>query len=550
MHDDLQMMRQLEMEKCFADRQIPCRWVQDMGYGFGFPLFNFYPPLPYLIGQGIRFLGFSFVDTVKITFALSFIVSGVSMYLLAKEFFPENFNFKGRKISLGALVSAIFYIWAPYHAVDVYVRGAMNEAWALSFFPLIFWSVYRLVMCNKRETRRWIILLALAYSALLTSHNLMVLIFTPVLAGWVLIHLWRKSRWSRLPKIIISGIWALGLAAFFTLPALAENKFTQVRGQLEGYYDYTAHFVSLRQLLISRFWGYGPSVWIDAEDGMSFQIGHIHWILSLIIGGWLIFLIIQGRKKLIKSFRESNFLLPSFYLFVVGWFSAFMTHLRAIGIYKAIPILSLIQFPWRFLTIVIFAFSFISGVAVIIFENKKVSSWITGLLVAGLMILNWNYFLPRNGKMGALTDEEKFSGAAWDLQQTAGIYDYLPIYAEMAPNAPRDKIAEIIQGEGEIYNSQDGTSWAEFDIGVRSDIAQVRIGIFKFPGWKMFIDGKEVENFVAGDEKWGRMYVEIPKGEHKIRAKFTNTPVRAASNFISLSSWLGLFTFLVLKRKK
>jgi len=550
MHDDLQMMRQLEMEKCFADRQIPCRWVQDMGYGFGFPLFNFYPPLPYLIGQGIRFLGFSFVDTVKITFALSFIVSGVSMYLLAKEFFPENFNFKGRKISLGALVSAIFYIWAPYHAVDVYVRGAMNEAWALSFFPLIFWSVYRLVMCNKRETRRWIILLALAYSALLTSHNLMVLIFTPVLAGWVLIHLWRKSRWSRLPKIIISGIWALGLAAFFTLPALAENKFTQVRGQLEGYYDYTAHFVSLRQLLISRFWGYGPSVWIDAEDGMSFQIGHIHWILSLIIGGWLIFLIIQSRKKLIKSFRESNFLLPSFYLFVVGWFSAFMTHLRAIGIYKAIPILSLIQFPWRFLTMVIFAFSFISGVTVIIFENKKVRSWTIGLLVAGLVIFNWNYFLPRDGKMGALTDEEKFSGAAWDLQQTAGIYDYLTIYAEMAPNAPRDKIAEIIQGEGEIYNSQDGTSWAEFDIGVRSDIAQVRIGIFKFPGWKVFIDGKEVENFVAGDEKWGRMYVEVPKGEHKIRAEFTNTPVRAASNFISLSSWLGLFTFLVLKRKK
>ena len=550
MHDDLQIMRQLEMEKCFADRQIPCRWVQDMGYGFGFPLFNFYPPLPYLIGQGIRFLGFSFVDTVKITFALSFIVSGVSMYLLAKEFFPENFNFKGRKISLGALVSAIFYIWAPYHAVDVYVRGAMNEAWALSFFPLIFWSVYRLIICNKREIRRWIILLALAYSALLTSHNLMVLIFTPVLAGWVLIHLWRKSRWSRLPKIIISGIWALGLAAFFTLPALAENKFTQVRGQLEGYYDYTAHFVSLRQLLISRFWGYGPSVWIDAEDGMSFQIGHIHWILSLIIGGWLIFLIIQRRKKIIKSFKESNFLLPSFYLFVVGWFSAFMTHLRSIGIYKAIPILSLIQFPWRFLTIVIFAFSFISGVAVIIFENKKVSSWITGLLVAGLVIFNWNYFLPRDGKMGKLTDEEKFSGAAWDLQQTAGIYDYLPIYAEMAPNAPRDKIAEIIQGEGEIYNSQDGTSWAEFDIGVRSDIAQVRIGIFKFPGWKVFIDGKEVENFVAGDEKWGRMYVEVPKGEHKIRAEFTNTPVRAASNFISLSSWLGLFTFLVLKRKK
>src|SRR3989338_8621713 len=77
MHDDLQMMRQLEMEKCFLDLQIPCRWVPDMGYGFGFPLFNFYPPLPYLIGEIFRVIGFSFVVTVKLTFILSFVASAI-----------------------------------------------------------------------------------------------------------------------------------------------------------------------------------------------------------------------------------------------------------------------------------------------------------------------------------------------------------------------------------------------------------------------------------------------------------------------------------------
>src|SRR3989344_8647632 len=61
MHDDLQMMRQLEMEKCFKDGQIPCRWIPDMGYGYGFPLYNFYPPLPYWIGMLVRVIGFSFV---------------------------------------------------------------------------------------------------------------------------------------------------------------------------------------------------------------------------------------------------------------------------------------------------------------------------------------------------------------------------------------------------------------------------------------------------------------------------------------------------------
>ncbi|MFV1917701.1 MAG: 6-pyruvoyl-tetrahydropterin synthase-related protein, partial [Patescibacteria group bacterium] len=212
MHDDLQMMRQLEMEKCFLDGQIPCRWVPDMGYGFGFPLFNFYPPLPYLMGQGIRLIGYSFVTTAKLMFALSFIVSGITMYLLAKDFF-------GR---LGGVLSGVFYIWAPYYAVDVYVRGAMNEVWALAWFPLIFWAGYRLIISKKREGIRWIILLALAYFALFTSHNLMVLIFTPFFGMWILLHLWRENKWSRIPQLLISMVWALGLAAFFTLPALAE----------------------------------------------------------------------------------------------------------------------------------------------------------------------------------------------------------------------------------------------------------------------------------------------------------------------------------------
>ena len=44
----------------------------------------------------------------------------------------------------GGLLSAVFYIWAPYHSVDVFVRGAMNEAWAFVWFPLIFWSAKKL----------------------------------------------------------------------------------------------------------------------------------------------------------------------------------------------------------------------------------------------------------------------------------------------------------------------------------------------------------------------------------------------------------------------
>jgi len=552
MHDDLQMMRQLQLEKCFADGQIPCRWIQDMGYGFGFPLFNFYPPLPYLIGQAIRLIGFSFVNTVKLNFALSIIVSGIAMYFLAKEFF-------GR---LGGVLSAVFYVWAPYHAVDVYVRGAMNEAWALAWFPLIFWAGYRLVISKKREGTRWIIVLALAYFALFTSHNLMVLILTPFFAVWVLLHLWREGAWRKIPQLILSGTLAFGLAAFFTLPALLENKFTQVRSQLVGYYDFTAHFVSIRQLLTSRFWGYGPSVWGVTDDRMSFQVGHIHWILSIVVAATAVLrLLVRSRgsnpiKKLINADRITHVAL---FFIAVGWIAAFLTHSRSTPIWLAIDQMKFIQFPWRFLAIVIFAFSFIVGVIPgIIAEWKSRHRFLAKLvatpaqilfsliLILSLILLNWNYFKPEGGKMGVLTDEEKFRGAAWELQQTAGIYDYLPIDAETAPTGPQKETAEIMEGEGEIIKPTQGTYWAKFNANIESETAIIRLGIFQFPNWRAFVDGVEVDTFVAEDEKWGRIYFKIPSGEHLVYAQLFNTPVRTAGNLIS---WAGLLSFPLWRRR-
>lgn len=547
MHDDLQMMRQLQMEKCFKDGQIPCRWVPDMGYGFGFPLFNFYPPLPYLIGEVVRLFGFSFISTAKILFALSLIASGVTMYLLAKEFFTYEVKIRGKKINLGALTSSIFYIWVPYHAVDVYVRGAMNESWALAWFPLILWSGYRLLL-EKKKIAKWIITLGISWFALLTSHNLMVLIFGPVFALWIIFWMWREQRWSGVLPLVRAGILAFGLAAFFTLPAVFENKFTQIRGQLVGYYDYTAHFVDLNQLLITRFWGYGPSVWDVRDDGMSFQIGHVHWILSLFIGAWVIYRLFKISKN-----KRNPKLLSTYYLLVgfliIGWASAFMTHSRSTPIWQLIPPIGLLQFPWRFLTIIVFSFSFLAGSIVLLIKNKKLLNSIIGLLVLGLVALNWNYFLPEHGRMGKLTDEEKFSAAAWDLQQTAGIYDYLPSTAETAPKESRKALVEVLKGEATNGNEKEGTNWAEFDTSVVSETAVLRLGIFKFPGWKVFVDGKEIESYIPTEEKWGRMWVDVPEGEHKVKIRLYNTWPRTLGNTISLISWVGLITYPVWKKK-
>lgn len=530
MHDDLQMMRQLEMEKCFLDGQIPCRWVPDMGYGYGFPLFNYYPPLPYLIGQGIRLLGFNFVATVKITFALAFVASGVTMYFWASRFF-------GR---FAGIVSSVFYLWAPYHAVDIYVRGAMNEAWALVWFPLILLGGFEILSRTKKHTG-WVLVLAIAWFGLLTSHNLMVIVFTPVFALWCLGILLYEKKFKALPSLVLSGVIALGLAAFFTLPVLVEKGAVQTDTLVRGYYEYTAHFSSASQILFSRYWGYGPSVWMAQDDKMSFQVGWIHWIAPTIIAVLLTLRIATKRKV-------SLAVLAGLFMIGIAWFASFMTHPRSVPIWQLVSSLSFVQFPWRFLTLSILGFSF--GVGAIAHLFGRVRSYGFGiLLVIAVLVYSWNYFLPEHGKMGPLTDQQKFSGAAWELQQTAGIYDYLPTTAKTAPKAPKNTVAEYVKGEGSIPSSQEGTNWAQFVTYTESDDAVVRVNILNFPGWRVFVNGREVPHFVESKDEWGRIAFTVPQGRNEVMLRLYNTPIRSFSNVVSMISWIALLGFVISKRR-
>lgn len=539
MHDDLQMMRQLEMEKCFLDMQIPCRWVPDMGYGFGFPLFNFYPPLPYLIGEGIRLFGFAFTATAKMLFVIAFVASGVTMYFLAEEFFG----------SLGGVVASIFYVWAPYHSVDAYVRGAMNESWALIWFPLILLAGYKLLEKSSKPAK-WVIILSLGWFALLTSHNLMVLAFGPLFLLWLILWLIYTKAFARVVHLAVAGIFSFGLAAFFTVPALLENKFTHINSVLTGYYDYTAHFPSIKQLLFSRFWGYGPSVWMAENDGMSFQVGHIHWVGSLILLGAIALGWYASKSK--KKYLSNQWVIATLFAFFAGWFFVFLTHPRSTAIWRIVTPLRYLQFSWRLLAIIILCFSFVFGAIVKIIaqwtKKKQIIFGIIAILCLGLVVWNWQYFRPYDGKLGPLTDEEKFSGAAWDLQQTAGIYDYLPSDAKEAPTQPKTLIAEVLRGDGEVLSAKQGTNWIDIELAMTSP-GVLRIDTFKFPGWEVTVNGKNVDTFVPDYEKWGRMHVDLQIGTQEVVAKFKNTPVRTLANAISLLSW-GILISVPIWRKK
>lgn len=520
MHDDMQVIRQLSLEKCLNDGQIPCRWVPDLGYGYGYPLFNYYPPLPYFIGEIFRVFKFSFVDTVKLVAATQIILAAFFMYLLGKSLTNR----------MGGLLSAVFYTYAPYHAVNIYVRGAMNEAWASTFFPLVLYFIRQLILKPKPVH---LIGLSLSFSAILLSHNPMALIFTPICFAWFVFWLLKSNNLKNLTiykYFSLSAILSISLSAFFILPLLFETKLVQIDSLFSDYYSYSVHFATFFQLFLSNFWGDGPSVW-GPYDEMSFSIGYFHWIIPLIV---LFFSI----KKYLKT-KKSSFLVAPF-LVILGFFFAFMVHQRSTPIWILISPIQNVQFPWRFLNPTIFLMSLSVAFFPQFFKNRLVSIFLILLVI----LISYKHFYPIHS--GPITDQQKFSGESWRLLTSGSIYDYLPKTSPTAPKQPAKPYIDAIVPESTKYQlsgQKKGTDWMFFNINL-SQPASLYLSNLAFPNFKVTDNGTPINYSI--EPVLGRISLDnLATGNHQIYLKLDNTPIRTFSNTVSLVSLCILAAYFI-----
>jgi hypothetical protein len=525
MHDDLQVGRLHQMDVCIKDGQIPCRWVPDMGYSYGYPLFNYYPPFPYYLGEVFHLLGLSFIDSVKLLFVVGFLTSGLLMFLFARKLWGN----------WGGLLSAVLYLWAPYHAVDVYVRGAMNEFWALAFLPGVYWAIYETV--EDRKTKAKPVLLALFFGILLLSHNLMAFIFTPTFIAFALLLIWlkKKNGKEKIAKLVVGSLWGFGLAAFFTLPVLLEKRFVHVETMLMGYFNYLAHYVPIGKMLFTRFWGYGSSGWLQ-ETGMPFQVGFPHWPLAVAV----FLLAVLGYFR--RWFKKEIVFLVSFF-FSLFLLALFLVHPRSALIWRNLSLLAYLQFPWRFLTLVIFAVSVAGGAVIALLKSPKRGKILALLLILLTAALNFSFF--RVEKVLKIDDEQKlFSALGWRKLQTDAIFDYLPVYAKAPPahEAPEGPVLKA--GVAAIKDIKKGSNWYSFQAQVEEE-AELEIPIYYFPGWKVWSDDQPL--VVSYDNPLGLITVKVPTGGHLVKLRLTNTFSRTLGNLISLASWL-ILSILVIRK--
>lgn len=526
MHDDMQMIRQLEMEKCFYDGQIPCRWGPDLGYGYGYPIFNFYPPLPYIIGQLTRFIGYSFVDTVKVNAILQFTLAAIGMYLLLKKIVNKNVG----------LIAAAFYTYAPYHFNNVYIRGAFNEAWASSFFPFI---LYFIIICIEKGSPKKVILLSFSIVGILLSHNPMAILFAPLAATWALFWLVKTKKYKSIFSLIAAAILSIGISAFFTLPVLFETKYVQIETMFNNYYSYVAHFTSLKQLFYSNFWGNGAS-FFGPKDGMSFQIGYFHWISSLV--GLLVVVLLFIKTKKLETTQK--LLILSVFL---SFFALFMTHERSGFIWAKLALLQKVQFSWRWLNVATCFISISAALSIYELSKIKVLRYLPIFSVIFLILINKIYASPL--QQGPLTDNEKFTGKAWSNQTTSGIYDYLPKTARIAPLGPAGNgIDEVIPNDAiTTVNVKSGSDWNLISANLKKP-AQLYLSRFDFPGTKVYVNTQLINH--SYEPEFGRIKINLNSGQNLIYIKLENTPIRTIGNLVSVLSLFLIGLTLIWKTEK
>ncbi|MEK7100350.1 MAG: hypothetical protein AAB872_00900 [Patescibacteria group bacterium] len=500
--DDLHIGWLFEMDRVVKMLQFPPRYVPDLSFGFGYPLFSFVYPLPFYIAETFHLIGFSLVNSVKLVFGLSIPLSMYFMYKLLREYTKEDFSLAG----------AVLYVYAPYRALEMFVRGTIGEIVAFVFFPLIILSVIK-----KKPY-----ILALSIAGLILSHNIMAYMFIPFLILFIIAS---KSFWISLKGILLGLLCSI----YFWFPAILESRLMKY-DTVFNFYD---HYPALKQF-ITPYWGYGASV-PGNYDTMSFYMGAVG--ILVIIFGSIIFLLNQ------KKFSNEEKILIGWGI-IISLLSVFMMNFRSAWFWRNLPLLPYFQFPWRFLAMITLASPFF----IIAFSKLKQLKYIPFIIIFFAIGLNFNYF--KTSEYLGRGDDYYINRyipvpiASSEYLKTSEEYLRLPKETEKRPdkNYPRAyAINQLVKLQIEEKNALDAK------IDTISDIDFVlNYNKYNYPGFVAKIDGKLIK--IISGKPYGQISFLVPSGEHEVIVKYKDSPFRLLFDIISISAIITSVYLIFRKR--
>ncbi len=505
------LLRTVQLDHLWSQGVLYSRLAPDLGWGYGYPLFNFHPVFSYYIALLLSRAGLGLNLGVRATLGLTFPLLGLGVYFLARDFLREE----------GAIAAAVAAMYAPYAAYNPLVRGALAEALGWALLPWALWAVGR---AARGAGRRWWVGGALFSAALLFTHLTAAVVGTVLLALYALMEALAPSssplRTRALGATVALGL-GFGLVLFFWLPAVAERPLIQWERTLAGFPGgYAAHLLSLRELFALQ------PVRPDLVNPSPLRsLGLIPALLALPA---LLTLPFTPRRQ------------PCFFgIVLVG--AALLTLPVSSPLWESIPLLRAFQFSCRFLGPASIALAVLVGRAVDLLPGRPGRLLGAGLAALALIGADFPWLKPSycpSWERPSLQGMRQFEQST-GLMGVTSYGEYLPRAVEIWPTRPAETVfdpASLPEGatlQEERTGPLAAEAWVESPQPFR-----LTVNRFYYPGWRAWVDGEPVE--AAPESERGRLTFPVPAGKHRVAVRFGETLLRLAADVLSGLSLLAL----------
>jgi hypothetical protein len=496
------------------------RFGLGLNFGYGAPLFQFYPPLASYIGLVVGWLGLGLITTTKLLMSAELIVGGLGVYVYARRLLTNR---------AAALVAALIYILSPYLLLVIYERGAVAEGLALSLLPWLMWSSHSLYSDGRR---RDFLFTAALTACFILAHNITAFFVFPAVVVYISALALIGRRGSALLPLFGAFALGVGMSAFYWAPALGELRFSRAaQHMLSGVTDVRNNLTPLWQVVQPRL--------------LHEYAGDLRFRFSL----WQFALGCAGVIGLIVRRRERRYAL---WLLALGWFVTLLLQADfSLTFWDHAPLVRFIQLPWRLFGLGSLCVALLAGS---LFTARPLSgrvAWgVAAVLIAALFWLStanlradlfpfWHRVdesgvnrldLWERGRAGYPLFSDY---APIDLNLDSGGFTRgrLPDDPTLLPPVVAPKIS--IVSENPVRFVMDVSAAQPWTL---------RLHRLFFPGWQVSIDGRSVTIGPSGIA--GLVTAELPAGDYRLIAEFADSPLRLAANLISIVSlaiWLAAF---------
>jgi hypothetical protein len=578
----------------FWDGELYPRWLAEHNKGYGSPVFLIQYPFPYFITALLRpILGFAPTTTreaheLGVYCYLVILGAGLSAWIW----------FRYRCTRGASTIASIIYILLPFiMGQALYTRAAIGELTAFVWMPLMF------ALCDRIHPIRLHVLIALGvtFALFLLSNILNALMFLPLMVLYAA----ASNRRTLLPMIFALS-FGICVAAFYLLPFAAYMKYFDGAGfstnhpQFElgrnllyvSWADAVQHHIAIPAILITAC-----LVVVACGYILNGGKGVDRLIMLLTLGLGLLMLIPDFGPALIglSGLKVSGFDTTDGYSMKLLFTSLFMAGLGMLAycrilegrthdqewallvtscaafvlmlpwsapLWKAIPELSVIQFPWRLCAILTVATTGLLASAIDeclrsgVNRDRKPSliliiSFAFAVIAAGSVVWRddrpWRAFSAPGIDLRQQVDMPYVTYVpAYNLNAFARLIGTSPDTYDVAPTPVQESVrATIVTGEGVVSVERETPRRLRVSVETKKD-ARLQLSQLYFPLWKLVPSPGFQNGEILGISSENLIQVSLSPGRHLFALIFDGGLSERAGGIVTGASILLALSGLLL----